>query len=349
MATKRIQEEMEDVLGNKRHRDVLKENREKGALKDLQAMLESDTAKSSTSTKVTDAMNDARTVVSTVASGTTAPGRRRRVKLVITRFVGEYSEKRKETVTDPEIMSAYLKAKAVKEGTHASTQNMRREQKRLRDQLKRMKKKRQEDEKAIETQSLISDRSGSPTPSHVSAARSTKEERGGTTMKCGRCGGVGHIRTNKSCPLYAQRDDSTFQDEIDKRAQHVADGVTDLEGTTLKIKTKKLSAAKRVRADGKRMMAQEKSRRRKLSHADFELSNKATVQRGSEVSPSPTHTMRAKIIFGRLTHPTPSRCHLPSTVKPRSTQSRGRPELGHFRYYRCFAGASPRVSRVSTD
>lgn len=276
--TKRMQEEMEDALGNKRHREVLKENREKGALKNLQSMLESETARSEASTKMNEA-GDARTVVSTAVSGTTATSKRRRVKLIITRWVGE-GEKRTQTITDPEVMTQYLKAKAVKDGAAASIQNMKREKKRLQDQLKRMAKKREQE--ALETRSLISDRSGSPTPSHKSLGKSGKEDKS-SSMKCGRCGGFGHIRTNKSCPLYAQQEVSALQNEINKRAQQVSDGVTDLEGTTLKIKTKKLTAAQRVRQDGQRMLAQEKSRRRKITHAEFEMSSESAVSRGSEV------------------------------------------------------------------
>ncbi|KAH8920920.1 hypothetical protein BT69DRAFT_372701 [Atractiella rhizophila] len=109
----------------------------------------------------------------------------------------------KETIRDPFVINAYKKEREeIEEGQEAETYNptedteknktMRR---RIQEQLTKMK--RNQERRLLRRRQIEARESGAPIPS---GRQKTKE----SSRKCGHCGGVGHMKTNKKCPLWAK-------------------------------------------------------------------------------------------------------------------------------------------------
>lgn len=71
---------------------------------------------------------------------------------------------------------------------------MKRERRRIQEQLRRIKRNEQK---------LAQAKLDSDFPGPSSAKKKKKENAKEIKLKCGACGQVGHMRTNKECPLYA--------------------------------------------------------------------------------------------------------------------------------------------------
>lgn len=243
---RQFEDDLMSGLDDSRHHEAIKEKQEKLEYEKLKAMFEDDSQSMvSTATSARGGGVDATTVASTAVSSATGVTQAKRAKLVITRFK-EDGGKTFETVSDPRIIDAYLKAKAVGDGMEANKQNMRRQKRRIKDQKKRLIKKMQERRE----QQLLDDGAPSPTPS----ATSVKEGKQ-LHIVCGKCGQIGHMQTNKKCPLYGKEkvkgEKELFMEQYEKNAEKVlAEGVTDVDGTTVTINTARLKQAKRERNKG---------------------------------------------------------------------------------------------------
>lgn len=154
---------------------------------------------------------------------------------------------RVETVRNPEVIDAYLKVKNTKDSvaiTDEDQQEMyRKEKRRIQDQLRRIKRR----EAKMESESKNSQQKTSAENGPNSAVPSTsgfngpiKAEPSAQTLKknskkkCGACGNLGHVRTNKSCPAF-----TSFEfDETDENPLKHEQNLVNIEGTKLILSSK---------------------------------------------------------------------------------------------------------------
>ncbi|CAN6656879.1 transcription initiation factor TFIID subunit 1 [Trichomonascus vanleenenianus] len=128
--------------------------------------------------------------------------------LRITRlYTDENGTKRRKTeiVKDPNVIRAYVKRREKIEDAQLATDQIsltndeernRRQKKFLQDELARLK--RNKDRRMARKAMKGSESSPGQSGKGVGKGKST-------TRKCATCGAIGHIRTNKSCPLYNER------------------------------------------------------------------------------------------------------------------------------------------------
>ncbi|XP_071951236.1 transcription initiation factor TFIID subunit 1-like isoform X2 [Antedon mediterranea] len=111
---------------------------------------------------------------------------------------------RTEMVTKPEVIDTYVRIRQTKDEAYIKQfalhdeqhrEEMKKERRRIQEQLRRIKRNQ---EKAAK------EKINPPPPKKPKK----KKERPESKLKCGACGQIGHMRTNKDCPLYnkAQKD-----------------------------------------------------------------------------------------------------------------------------------------------
>uniref|UniRef100_A0A8C9U6J7 Transcription initiation factor TFIID subunit n=1 Tax=Scleropages formosus TaxID=113540 RepID=A0A8C9U6J7_SCLFO len=181
---------IENMLQNKKTSSQLSHEREEQERKQLQRMLmgeESDRDKGSHKD------DDASSVTSLTSSAT---GRRLKIYRTFRDEDGkEYV--RCETVRKPAVIDAYTRIRTTKDDEfirkfalfdEQHREEMRKERRRIQEQLRRLKRNQEKDKFK-----------GPP----EKKAKKVKE-RPDLKLKCGACGAIGHMRTNKFCPLYYQ-------------------------------------------------------------------------------------------------------------------------------------------------
>uniref|UniRef100_A0A3B3SYK9 Transcription initiation factor TFIID subunit n=1 Tax=Paramormyrops kingsleyae TaxID=1676925 RepID=A0A3B3SYK9_9TELE len=182
---------IENMLQNKKTSSQLSREREEQERKELQRMLMGeDTSAVSTGSHKDD---DASSVTSLNSSAT---GRRLKIYRTFRDEEGkEYV--RCETVRKPAVIDAYLRIRTTKDDEfirkfalfdEQHREEMRKERRRIQEQLRRLKRNQEKDKFK-----------GPP----EKKAKKIKE-RPDLKLKCGACGAIGHMRTNKFCPLYYQ-------------------------------------------------------------------------------------------------------------------------------------------------
>uniref|UniRef100_A0A8C4SNB6 Transcription initiation factor TFIID subunit 1 n=1 Tax=Erpetoichthys calabaricus TaxID=27687 RepID=A0A8C4SNB6_ERPCA len=182
---------IENMLQNKKTSSQLSREREEQERKELQRMLMGeDTSSLSTCSHKDD---DTSSVTSLNSS---AMGRRLKIYRTFRDEEGkEYV--RCETVRKPSVIDAYTRIRTTKDEEfirkfalfdEQHREEMRKERRRIQEQLRRLKRN-QEKEKM----------KGPP-----EKKPKKMKERPDLKLKCGACGEIGHMRTNKFCPLYYQ-------------------------------------------------------------------------------------------------------------------------------------------------
>ncbi|XP_023689935.1 transcription initiation factor TFIID subunit 1 isoform X1 [Paramormyrops kingsleyae] len=196
---------IENMLQNKKTSSQLSREREEQERKELQRMLmgeDSDRDKgrkdrrkglSSAVSTGSHKDDDASSVTSLNSSAT---GRRLKIYRTFRDEEGkEYV--RCETVRKPAVIDAYLRIRTTKDDEfirkfalfdEQHREEMRKERRRIQEQLRRLKRNQEKDKFK-----------GPP----EKKAKKIKE-RPDLKLKCGACGAIGHMRTNKFCPLYYQ-------------------------------------------------------------------------------------------------------------------------------------------------
>ncbi|KAI7812775.1 transcription initiation factor TFIID subunit 1 isoform X1 [Triplophysa rosa] len=194
---------IENMLQNKKTSSQLSREREEQERKELQRMLmgedsekekgrkerrKGSSALSTSSHKDDDA--------SSVTSLNSATGRRLKIYRTFCDEDGkEYV--RCETVRKPAVIDAYLRIRNTKDEDfirkfalfdEQHREEMRKERRRIQEQLRRLKRNQEKD------------RFKGPPEKKTKKAK----ERPDLKLKCGACGAIGHMRTNKFCPLYYQ-------------------------------------------------------------------------------------------------------------------------------------------------
>uniref|UniRef100_A0A8C3PUJ4 Transcription initiation factor TFIID subunit n=1 Tax=Chrysolophus pictus TaxID=9089 RepID=A0A8C3PUJ4_CHRPC len=182
---------IENMLQNKKTSSQLSREREEQERKELQRMLlGEDTSGASANSHKDD---DTASVTSLNSSAT---GRRLKIYRTFRDEDGkEYV--RCETVRKPSVIDAYCRIRTTKDEEfirkfalfdEQHREEMRKERRRIQEQLRRLKRN-QEKEKL----------KGPPEKKPKKL-----KERPDLKLKCGACGAIGHMRTNKFCPLYYQ-------------------------------------------------------------------------------------------------------------------------------------------------
>ncbi|NWX21306.1 TAF1 factor, partial [Aegotheles bennettii] len=182
---------IENMLQNKKTSSQLSREREEQERKELQRMLlGEDTSGASANSHKDD---DTASVTSLNSSAT---GRRLKIYRTFRDEDGkEYV--RCETVRKPAVIDAYCRIRTTKDEEfirkfalfdEQHREEMRKERRRIQEQLRRLKRN-QEKEKL----------KGPP-----EKKPKKMKERPDLKLKCGACGAIGHMRTNKFCPLYYQ-------------------------------------------------------------------------------------------------------------------------------------------------
>ena len=128
-----------------------------------------------------------------------------------------------ETVRKPAVIEAYVKIRETKDEEYIrrfanvlddqKKEEIRREKRRIQEQLRRLKRNAEREKVQLERKGIYQERSffsesrDSFEYSLFEKYESKKEkklkkEKDNLRLKCGACGGVGHMRTNRACPLY---------------------------------------------------------------------------------------------------------------------------------------------------
>lgn len=196
---------------------------------------------------------------------------------------------RVEIVRKPAVIDTYIKIRNSKDETfikqfatldEAQKEEMKREKRRIQEQLRRIKRNQERDRmmggnsaSSFPSSSSMLDRSNTNTPTTTSASilnfnnfpstslasKHTKSETSPSKrkkpklkpdlkLKCGACGNVGHMRTNKACPLY-QNSMATNnpvnvamteeqEEEIEKSLDTDDQELVNVEGTKVKLSSK---------------------------------------------------------------------------------------------------------------
>uniref|UniRef100_A0A7M4DYU0 Transcription initiation factor TFIID subunit n=1 Tax=Crocodylus porosus TaxID=8502 RepID=A0A7M4DYU0_CROPO len=181
---------IENMLQNKKTSSQLSREREEQERKELQRMLLGEDSGTSAGSHKDD---DTASVTSLNSSAT---GRRLKIYRTFRDEDGkEYV--RCETVRKPSVIDAYCRIRTTKDEEfirkfalfdEQHREEMRKERRRIQEQLRRLKRN-QEKEKL----------KGPP-----EKKPKKMKERPDLKLKCGACGAIGHMRTNKFCPLYYQ-------------------------------------------------------------------------------------------------------------------------------------------------
>ncbi|XP_043095856.1 transcription initiation factor TFIID subunit 1 isoform X2 [Puntigrus tetrazona] len=195
---------IENMLQNKKTSSQLSREREEQERKELQRMLmgednerergRKERRKGSSALSTSSHKDDDASSVTSLNSSATG----RRLKIYRT-FRDEDGKEyvRCETVRKPAVIDAYLRIRTTKDDDfirkfalfdEQHREEMRKERRRIQEQLRRLKRNQEKDKFK-----------GPPEKKTKKA-----KERPDLKLKCGACGAIGHMRTNKFCPLYYQ-------------------------------------------------------------------------------------------------------------------------------------------------
>ncbi|XP_031682424.1 transcription initiation factor TFIID subunit 1 isoform X2 [Oncorhynchus kisutch] len=194
---------IENMLQNKKTSSQLSREREEQERKELQRMLmgeESDhkgrKARKGFSSALSTGSHKDDDTSSVTSLNSSATGRRLKIYRTFRDEDGkEYV--RCETVRKPSVIDAYTRIRTTKDDDFIKKfalfdeqhrEEMRKERRRIQEQLRRLKRNQEKD------------RFKSPPEKKAKKIK----ERPDLKLKCGACGAIGHMRTNKFCPLYYQ-------------------------------------------------------------------------------------------------------------------------------------------------
>ncbi|PVD34224.1 hypothetical protein C0Q70_05490 [Pomacea canaliculata] len=231
---------IESMLDNKKTISELTLEKEEAERLELQRMMRGDNKEKESDQKASSLSDTLNLSISLTQEGR---------KLKITRtFLNETGKPytRSEIIRSPGVISAYLRIRQTKDPSfikqfvtmdEETKLEMRKERRRLQEQLRRIKRNQQKPE-------------GLPP---VNKPKKKKESASLSKMKCGACGAVGHMRTNKECPLYVTGEEAlvpgaTMGENTDEEAgMQVADEeLINVEGTKIILSKAVFDRAKSV-------------------------------------------------------------------------------------------------------
>ncbi|XP_070554018.1 transcription initiation factor TFIID subunit 1-like [Ptychodera flava] len=195
-----MEKNIESMLSNKKTSSQLSHEKEEQERKELQRMLmgeESKDGKSRSNTPIPGSSSSNKDIkdddmTSVVSFGSSFTGRRLKIYRTFRDEDGKEYQ-RIETVRKPEVIDTYVRIRQTKDGNfirqfalqdEQHREEMKKERRRIQEQLRRIKRN-QEKEK-----------NEPPKPPKK------KKFKPDLKLKCGACGAIGHMRTNKECPLY---------------------------------------------------------------------------------------------------------------------------------------------------
>ncbi|XP_063911046.1 transcription initiation factor TFIID subunit 1 isoform X2 [Zophobas morio] len=192
---------------------------------------------------------------------------------------------RVETVRKPAVIDAYVKIRTTKDDAfirqfatldEAQKEEMKREKRRIQEQLRRIKRNQEKERLALglasssnpsasgeklglndspSNQSINTSPNKSALISPPKSRRKTKLKPD-LKLKCGACGNVGHMRTNKACPLYQNSGSNApmnvamteeQEEEIEKQLNTDDEDLVNIDGTKVKLSSKLLKHAEEIK------------------------------------------------------------------------------------------------------
>ncbi|VVD00816.1 transcription initiation factor TFIID subunit 1 isoform X1 [Leptidea sinapis] len=178
---------------------------------------------------------------------------------------------RVELVRKPQVIEAYNKIRSTKDDTfirqfatmdESQKEEMKREKRRIQEQLRRIRRNQERERLAGnvtipsaiggETASMSTTGDlGSASPGLIplgqiktepgdmqTPSRRRNKLKADLKLKCGACGQVGHMRTNKACPLYTGGGGPSSPDRDERDVEPVDEDLTYVEGTKLTLPSK---------------------------------------------------------------------------------------------------------------
>nr|XP_054754406.1 transcription initiation factor TFIID subunit 1-like [Lytechinus pictus] len=179
----------------------------------------------------------------------------RRLKIHRT-FKGEDGKEyvRVETVRRQEVIDTYVRIRQTKDESYIRQfalhderhrEEMKKERRRIQEQLRRIKRNQEKMEKE----------KVNPKPKAIKKPKK-KKEKPDLKMKCGACGLIGHMRTNKDCPRYKKEDSEkpapitvamTQEQEHEEEKQLGDDELVKTEGTKILLDRRVIAHADKIR------------------------------------------------------------------------------------------------------
>eukprot|EP00057_Strongylocentrotus_purpuratus_P005992 XP_011660466.1 PREDICTED: transcription initiation factor TFIID subunit 1 [Strongylocentrotus purpuratus] len=179
----------------------------------------------------------------------------RRLKIHRT-FKGEDGKEyvRVETVRRAEVIDTYVRIRQTKDESYIRQfalhddrhrEEMKKERRRIQEQLRRIKRNQEKMEKE----------KVNPKPKIIKKIKKKKEKLN-LKMKCGACGLIGHMRTNKDCPSYKKEDSEkpapinvamTQEQEEEEEKQLGDDELVKTEGTKILLDRRVIAHADKIR------------------------------------------------------------------------------------------------------
>ncbi|XP_022251880.1 transcription initiation factor TFIID subunit 1-like isoform X3 [Limulus polyphemus] len=183
---------IENMLSNKKTSSQLSHEREEAERRELQKLIMGEDSSAAEDRKRKDKQSRDDDNVSMTSFGSNASGRILRIYRTFKSPEGkEYI--RCETVRKPAVIDTYVRIRTTKDPNFikqfASTldehqkEEIRKERRRIQEQLRRLKRNAEKEKQAP-------------------PKKKPKKEQPTLKLKCGACGAIGHMRTNKACPLY---------------------------------------------------------------------------------------------------------------------------------------------------
>lgn len=325
---------IENMLQNKKTSSQLSREREEEERKELQRMLlgeegsdrdksrkERRKAFSSAQSTSSHKDDDASSVTSLNSSAT---GKRLKIYRTFRDEDGkEYV--RCETVRKPAVIDAYLRIRTTKDDEfirkfalfdEQHREEMRKERRRIQEQLRRLKRNQEKDKFRC------------PPEKRPKKAK----ERPDLKLKCGACGAIGHMRTNKFCPLYYQTNappsnpvamTEEQEEELEKTVIHNDnEELIKVEGTKIVLGKQLIESADEVRRKSlvlkfpKQQLPQKKKRRvGSTIHCDYlNRPNKSIHRRRTDPMVTLSSVLES-IINDMRDHPNTYPFHTPVNAK----------------------------------
>jgi len=191
----------------------------------------------------------------------------RRLKITRT-FTNEQGQEytRTEIVRKQQVIDAYVKIRKSRDDSfirqfatldEGQKEEMKKERRRLQEQLRRIKRNQERD---VERDRLIAEQLRNQSSHLLSSKKKKNPNAPILKLKCGACGAIGHMRTNKECPIYqmnrAGGDKPVTQpvamteeqeEEIEKPSIPDNEDLIHIEGTKLKLSKQLIEHAEQIR------------------------------------------------------------------------------------------------------
>ncbi|XP_076037164.1 transcription initiation factor TFIID subunit 1-like [Oratosquilla oratoria] len=236
---------IENILSNKKTTTQMTMEKEEQERKELQKMIMGEDEKDGDKKKQTKKDED-----DSSQFGFGTPGRLLRITRTFRNAEGkEYT--RTEIVRKTAVIDTYVKIRTTKDESfiksfagqldESQKEEMKRERRRIQEQLRRIKRNQERQQKGI------------PTPPKTKKPKLKPDLK----LKCGACGQVGHMRTNKACPMYAGATATTApisvamteeqEEEMERVGIEESEELINVDGTKIKLSSKVIKHAEEIK------------------------------------------------------------------------------------------------------